>query len=174
MVSKTQDEKEKQGLGLGGIFKGLGGFIELLGDLAEKGETLKREGEIKIGKEAKGVYGFTIRTGIGGEPSISSFGNIIKRTPKGPVVEEIREPITDVFDEKDKILMVAEMPGVEEDKILVEIKGDILTIESKNERKYKKEVLLPCQVLESTLKTKYKNGILRIEVKKKGTSTKKS
>lgn len=166
MVSKTQDEKEKQGLGLGGIFKGLGGFIELLGDLAEKGETLKREGEIKIGKEAKGVYGFTIRTGIGGEPSISSFGNI-KRTPKGPVVEEIREPITDVFDEKDKILMVAEMPGVEEDKILVEIKGDILTIESKNERKYKKEVLLPCQVLESTLKTKYKNGVLEIKINKR-------
>lgn len=161
----NKKEKAKFDLGLGGIFKGLGDFIELLGDLAEKGEELRREGEIKIGKETKGVYGFTIKTGIAGEPTVSSFGNI-KRTPKGPVVEEVREPIVDVFDEKDKVLLVAEMPGVEEDKILVKIEGDILTLESRDERKYKKEVLLPYQVLESTLKTKYKNGILKIEVKK--------
>jgi HSP20 family protein len=154
------------GLGLGGIFKGLGDFIELLGDLAEKGEELRREGEIKIGEEVKGVYGFTIRTGIGGEPRVSSFGNI-KKTPQGPVVEKEREPIVDVFDEKDHVLVLAELPGVAEENIASEVKGDILTIKASNsDRQYRKEVILPSEVDSGTLTTSYKNGILEIKLKK--------
>lgn len=151
----------------GDIFRGLGDFIELLGDLAEKGEELRREGEIKIGKETKGVYGFTIKTGIAGEPTLSSFGNI-KRTPKGPVVEEEREPIVDVFDEEKEILVLAEVPGVSEEKIKTQIKGDILTIEAEDsDRKYYKEVVLPKNIDPSTLKSKYKNGVLEIKIEKK-------
>lgn len=160
-------EKAKFDIGLGGIFKGLGEFIELLGDLAEKGEELRKEGEIKIGKETKGVYGFTIRTGIAGEPTVSSFGNI-KRTPKGPVVEEEREPIVDVLDEKKEILVFAEVPGVREETIKTEIKGDVLTLEAQDtDRKYYKEVVLPKKVDPSTLKSKYKNGVLEIRINKK-------
>jgi len=153
--------------GLGGIFKGLGDFIEVLGDLVEEGEELRREGEIKIGKETKGVYGFTVKTGIAGEPTVSSFGNI-KRTPKGPVVEEEREPIVDVFDEEKEVLILAEIPGVSEEKIKTQIKGDILTIEAKDsDRKYYKEVVLPKNSDPSTLKSKYKNGVLEIKIEKK-------
>ena len=153
--------------GLGGIFKGLGDFIEVLGDLAEKGEELKREGEIKIGKETKGVYGFTVKTGIAGEPTVSSFGNI-KRTPKGPVVEEEREPIVDVFDEEKEVLILAEIPGVSEEKIKTQMKGDILTIEANDsDRKYYKEVVLPKNIDPSTLKSKYKNGVLEVRIEKK-------
>lgn len=155
------------GLGPGGIFKGLGDFIELLGNLAEKGEDLRREGEIKIGKETRGVYGFTIRTGIAGEPKVSSFGNI-KRTPKGPVVEEEREPIVDVFDEEKELLVIAELPGVAEEKIGTKIKGDILVIEAEDtDRKYYKEVVLPKEIDPGTLKTKYKNGVLEVRVTRK-------
>lgn len=157
--------KKKTTVGLGGIFKGLGDFIEVLGELAEKGEELRREGEFKVGRETKGVYGFTIKTGIGGQPTVSPFGNI-KRTPKGPVVEEEREPITDVFDEKDEVVIIAEMPGVEEKDIKTSLEGDVLTLEAKNEKKYRKEVILPAQVNKSTLKSSYKNGILRISLHK--------
>lgn len=166
MVKKT-DKKIGIDLGLGGIFKGLGDFIEVLGDLAEKGETLKREGEIKIGKETKGVYGFTIKTGIAGEPSISSFGNI-RKTPKGPVVKEEREPIVDVFDEKQEVRIIAEVPGVDENSIKTEIKGDILILGAHDtDRKYYKEVVLPKTVDPSTLKSKYKNGVLEIRINKR-------
>lgn len=166
-MAKDNEKRAKFDIGLGGIFKGLGDFIELLGDLAEKGEELRKEGEIKIGGETKGVYGFTIRTVVGGEPTISSFGNI-KKTPKGPKVSEEREPLIDIFDEREEMRIIAEVPGVNEETIKTEVKGDVLTLEARDtERKYYKEVVLPKGVDPSTLKTKYRNGVLEIRINKK-------
>jgi HSP20 family protein len=114
----------------------------------------------------KGVYGFSIKTALGGEPILETFGNI-KKSPEGPIVEEEREPLTDVFDEKDEVVVIAEIPGVSEDGVSVDLKGDILEISAvgKN-RKYRKEVLLPVQVKKETLSYTYKNGILEVRVKK--------
>jgi hypothetical protein len=53
---------------LGGFFGGLGTLIEKLGELAEKSEEFKaahEAGEFGDGSKVKGVYGFTIRTGLG-------------------------------------------------------------------------------------------------------------
>jgi len=72
------------------------------------------------------------------------YGNIkktAKKTPKGPVVEEVREPIIDIFDESEEIGVVAEMPGIDEKDVQIEIKGDILNITAEGKtRKYQKEV----------------------------------
>lgn len=166
-MTKKTDEKVDVGLGLGGMFKGLGDLLDAVGRLAEKGGELRREGEIKLGEETKGVYGVSIRTGIGGEPTVSSFGNI-KRTPKGPVVKEEREPLVDIFDEKKEVRIIAEIPGVSEDTIKTEVKGDVLTLEAKDsERKYYKEVVLPKAIDPGTLKRKYKNGVLEVRISKK-------
>lgn len=154
-------------LGFGGLLKGIGNFIDLVSKMAEEGkEEVSRTGEFKIkgmpGKEAKGVYGFTVKMGIGGAPTVEQFGNI-RETAKGPVVEEVREPIVDVFDEEDKVLVIAELPGVEETNINLEVKGDVLTISAEDkDRKYSKEVLLPSAVDVDTMKTSYKSGILEI------------
>jgi len=49
----------------GGFLNGLTNLIEKLGELGEKGEEL--QGLKEFGKgELKGVYGFTIRTGLKG------------------------------------------------------------------------------------------------------------
>ncbi len=151
---------------LGGIFKNLGGMIELISKVAESGETLVKTGEIKgLNKEVKGVYGFSIKT-MAGKPIVDSFGNI-KETPKGPVVEEAREPIVDVFDEKDHIRIIAEMPGVEKDDIKVDARKDRLEIKaSSGERKYVKHVVLPAYVAPDTLAVSYKNGVVEIKIKK--------
>ena len=154
--------------GLGGIFEGIGGFINALAEMQEKGK-ISETGEIKgLGGKAKGVYGFTVRTLATGEPKVEHFGHVVKKTPKGPVVEEVREPIVDVFDEKEHILVVAELPGVKEEDIKTEIKDDILNIsaEKGDERKYKKEVLLPCKVEAEPISSTYKNGILEIKLNK--------
>lgn len=165
-MTDKADKKIGVDLGLGGIFKGVGSLLDAVSRLAEKGEEFRKEGEIKLGKETKGVYGFTIKTATGGKPSFSTFGNI-KKTPKGPVVEEEREPLVDVFDEKKEVRIIAEVPGVHEDSIKAEIKGDVLTLEAKDsDRKYYKEVVLPKDIKPGTLKTKYKNGVLEIRVKK--------
>lgn len=100
-------------LGLGGLFKGISNLLDLVGNLAEAGEGLNRSGEVKFGDSEKmqGVYGFSIRTGIGGMPKVNPLATSA-RSDAGPVVADTREPIVDVFDEGDKLLVVAELPGV--------------------------------------------------------------
>jgi len=154
--------------GLGGLFEGIGNLVDSVSKMArESGGIISKTGDIKgLGDKAKGVYGFTIRTLAGGEAKVEPFGNI-RRTPKGPVVEELREPIVDVFDEKDQLLVVAELPGVEESDINTEVKGDILTVSAeRGEKKYSKEVLLPSKVDEKSFSSTYKNGILEIRMRK--------
>jgi len=167
---KNKDDKKETdfGFGLGGIFEGLGSLIDSVSKIAKEGKgTISKKGEIKgLGDKVKGVYGFTVRTLAGGESKVESFGNI-KKTPKGPIVEEEREPIVDIFDEKDHIMVIAELPGVNEEDIKTEIKGDILNISTQGkEKKYKKEVLLPSKVETEPISLIYKNGLLELKLKK--------
>jgi HSP20 family protein len=152
-------------IGFGGLFKGLGNLIELAAKMNEEG--INQSGEIKgLPKDMKGVYGFKISTMGGGKPIIETFGNV-KETARGPVVEEVREPMVDVFDEKDHILVIVELPGVSKDKIKIEVTGDILNLStSEKTRQYAKEILLPHKVNSDTMKTSYKNGILEITLEK--------
>jgi len=175
---KKEGKKEDDGLdidfgigklSLGGLFKGIEKLVDLAADLKDAGGELKKEGEIDLGhlKEGmKGVFGFSIKTAVGGKPIVEPFGNI-KKTPKGPIVEEEREPMTDVFDEKEEVRVYAEMPGVNEEDIKFDLKGDILDISAQSgERKYHKEVLLPVQVKKEALSYTYKNGVLEVRIKK--------
>ncbi|MBU3980738.1 MAG: Hsp20/alpha crystallin family protein [Proteobacteria bacterium] len=174
---EESEEKEKStgfDFGLGGLFEGLGNLIDAATKLAEKGEELSKTGEIKFSgldkikglKDLKGVYGINIRTMADGRTSVKPFGNI-KKTPEGPVVEEMREPMVDVFDEADEIHIIAEMPGIEKNDIHLEIKGDILDISAEGKkRKYQKEILLSRPAKTKDMKWSYKNGVLEIKVKK--------
>ena len=159
----------KIGLGLGGLFKGIEKLVDLAAELKEAGGEIKKEGEIDLShlKEGmKGIFGFSVKTMAGGRPVVEPFGNI-KKTPKGPTVEEVREPIIDIFDEKEEVRLYAEIPGVSEEKIETEISGDILKLSAENtDRKYAKEILLPSKVKAETLEKTYKNGVLEIKIEK--------
>lgn len=166
-INHMTDKKTNVDFGVGGAFKGIADLLDAVGRLAEKGEEFKRQGEIKFGEKVKGVYGVTVRTAMGGKPVVSTFGNI-KKTPQGSTVSEEREPIVDIFDEKEEIRIIVEVPGVTEESIKTAIKGDVLTLEAKDEsRKYYKEVVLPKEVDPGTLKSKYTNGVLEIWLAKK-------
>jgi HSP20 family protein len=157
------------GLRTGGLFNGLERLIELAEQVKEAGGEIKKEGEIDLGrlKEGlRGVYGFSVKTAVGGKPVVATFGNI-KKTPNGPVVEEEREPLTDIFDEKDEVLVIAEIPGVQEESITLSLTGDILEVSAKGKtRGYRKEMLLPVKVRPESLSSTYTNGILEVRIKK--------
>ena len=172
MTERKKRETKKEtpiDLGFGGLFKGLGDFIDLLGEMVETGqEEVTRTGEFKVkglGDEARGVYGFNVRMGIGGIPRVERFGNI-RTTEEGPVVAEVREPLVDLFDEEQEIIIVAELPGVGAEEIHIEVRDDILSLETTGERKYAKEILLPGAVDATTLQKTYKNGILEVRLDK--------
>jgi len=178
MAKEKKKKKEDEGLdidlgvgklSLGGLFKGIEKLVDLAAEVKEAGGEIKKEGEVDLShlKEGmKGVFGFSIKTATGGKTVVEPFGNV-KKTPKGPTVEEVREPITDVFDEKEEIVVMAEMPGIGEEDIKLDLKGDILDISAQSgDRKYHKEVLLPSKVKSETMSSSYKNGILEIRMKK--------
>ncbi len=174
--NKTREEEPIEldlGLGnlsFGGLFKGLGNLIELAGKLAEEGEEFRKEKAFTAkgpgGKELNGIFGVSIRTLDGGKSVFETFGNI-KKTPKGPVVEEVREPIVDLFDEKSHVRLIAELPGVSDEGLSIELKGDILNLNAASkERQYAKEILLPCPVKQESLRKSFHNGILEITIEK--------
>lgn len=160
----TRRKKTEEG-GFGGIFKGLADLIDTLGDLAEKGERLKKSGEF-VHKDVKGVYGFSVKVGIGDkEVKVEPFGNVRRDEETGEtVVQEIREPVVDVFEEKDHTLVVAEMPGISTRDVHLEVKDDLLTISAeKGDKKYRKEILLPRSYPRDKMKISCNNGILEIK-----------
>ncbi len=163
------EKKKSSGLGnIEGIIGGLSDLIEKLGELAEKGEKLSKSGTVEWGsggKERKGVFGFSIKTVLGGdEVKVEPFGNIRRDEKSGEaVVEEVREPVVDVFEEEDHTLVVAEMPGVAAEDVKLEVKDDVLTIRAeRGEMKYRKEVLLPHCYPRDKMEISCNNGILKI------------
>jgi len=168
-MAEKKDRKTERPGGIEGIFKGVGDLVEKLSELAEKGESLSREGEIHFGekdKGLKGLYGFSVKMGLGGKDiKVEPFGNIRRDKKSGePVVEEIREPIVDVFEEEDHTLVVAEMPGISAGDVHIEVKDDVLTIsaEKGGDKKYRKEVLLPKTYTREKMVVSCNNGILEI------------
>ena len=169
-MTKKHNEGTSEGgfeLGLGGMLKGLGDLVEKLADLAKTGEQMSRTGEIHgPGKEVKGIYGFTIKSGLGdNRPHIEPFGNIRKDRESGhTVVQEVREPVVDVFEEEDHVLVLAEMPGVSVEDVKITVEDDLLTISAeRGDKKYRKEVQLPASsTREKTLVT-CNNGVVEIK-----------
>jgi HSP20 family protein len=96
---------------------------------------------------------------------------------------EVRAPVVDVFEDKNDIVVKAELPGMEKDNIEVNLTDNTLTIkgEKKKEEEVKEEnyyrceraygsfvrsVELPKAVHTDKVKASFKNGILEIRVPK--------
>ena len=116
------------------------------------------------------VYGYSVTVGPDGKPVVREFGNI-KPSLRGrePIeLSEKREPLVDVFDEKDQERIIAELPGVEKENINLNLEDKSLVISVEAPRKYYKKVELPTEVKADSIKASYKNGILDITIKKTG------
>ena len=167
--NKDQDKSSEAGVGfgLGGMLKGLGDIFEKLNELAETGREMSKTGEIRgSGKDVKGIYGFTVKVGLGEDkPRIEPFGNIRKDAKSGrTVVQEVREPVVDVFEERDHVLVVAEMPGIGADDVQLAVEDDLLTISAeRGDKKYRKEVLLPAGFAREKMQVSCNNGVIEIK-----------
>jgi len=115
------------------------------------------------------MYGFNITSGPDGKPIVDSFGNIKPESYTGKTkVKKKREPLVEVNQDENHFIVIAEMPGVTRNDIVLEAKTDSLTISTKPEskRKYFKEVKLPSTINSDYAKARYVNGILEIKLKK--------
>jgi len=109
-------------------------------------------------------FGLSVKVGLLGEPCNEALGSVRDRS-RGPGVQEAREPLVDVFDEGDHLLVIAEMPGAKAVDIDYEIEHDMLCVSTQGERRYTKEILLPTPV-KAPERSSYRNGIFYLKLPK--------
>ncbi|MHA1865184.1 MAG: archaeal heat shock protein Hsp20 [Candidatus Heimdallarchaeaceae archaeon] len=114
------------------------------------------------------VYGFQIGFDPDGKPSFRQFGNV---KPKGTghiETYDVREPLIDIFKEKDKVRVIAEVPGISKGDIKLTGSESRLSIKAHSkDRKYEKKIDLPVPVKIETAKAKYNNGVLEVVIQRK-------
>jgi HSP20 family protein len=162
------------GFNFGGFLGKFGSVMEKLVDLAENGQSVSQSGELKgLDPQGKlrGVYGFSIKTGLGDqgerEVKVEPFGNIHREPSGETVVDDVREPLVDVHEEDDHVLVLAEIPGVSKKDVQLELSGDQLTIRAqRGEKRYCKEVALPQSFSEPNMRWECTNGILKIRLER--------
>lgn len=103
----------------------------------------------------------------------------------------IRMPSLDVYEEKDAVVVKAELPGMKKEDVEVNLAGETLTIkgekkegkEVKEDDYYRRErsygsflrtVALPCEVKSDEIKASFKDGVLEIRMPKTEEAKKKS
>ncbi len=116
------------------------------------------------------TYGFNVNIGRDGKPTVDSFGNIKAKPYSGePEVNEAREPMTEVNEQDDQIIVICEIPGVTKDDIELKATTHSITISTKKQsigRNYYKEVDLPSAINSDYARARYTNGILEVTLKK--------
>ncbi|MGC4117107.1 MAG: Hsp20/alpha crystallin family protein [Myxococcales bacterium] len=154
--------------GLSGILGGVAEFLERVEKLAESGAEVGKTGRTP---EGRGVYGLSVKLGLGDQGfKVEPFGNTRRGPEAGqPAWEESREPLVDVFEEDDRTLIVAEMPGIEAEDIQVDLSGRTLTLGAeRGDRKYRKTLEVPEGLQRDRLSVSCRNGIVEISAAKAG------
>jgi HSP20 family protein len=118
-------------------------------------------GPLGIGEEPS-VYKFSMQVGPDGKPHVQESGNIKRLTPPDED-RPAREPLTDVIEEKDKVRVLVELPGVQKSDIDVRAQDVWLDISVDTEaRKFSKHIELPCPIRSESVTASYKNGVLDV------------
>jgi len=110
------------------------------------------------------------------------FETTFPRLPS-PKLPEVRQPLIDVLETEDKVIVAAELPGIDKDNIILTVEENKIEIKAqkKSEKKIKKKgfykhersytgfhrmFTLPCTVDAAKAKSEYKQGVLRITIPK--------
>lgn len=170
---------DAQGANFGGLLDGMANLLGKLGELAEKGEELRRNGNFQSddGKTVAGSYGFNVRFGPGGERSDEVKVAPVKKTAKPepkPSKQDTREPQVDLFPESDHILVVAEIPGVRVEDIELDFSENNMTLIGKSARvRFEKTIDLGTPFSPDDVSISMNNGVveIRLEFPTQGTQS---
>jgi HSP20 family protein len=107
-----------------------------------------------------------------------------RTSPEAPALSESWAPRVDIREEKDAVLLTAELPGVSKDDVKVELENGVLTIsgEKKTEREenesgfyrservygsFKRSFRVPETVDAEKIEAEYVNGVLKLVLPKR-------
>ena len=94
-------------------------------------------------------------------------------------VQGVREPLTDINETKDLVIVTMELPGANKEDISLDVSSNGIEISARTQKltdsenvsgtsftKFKKFMSLPTEVDPDSVNATYKNGILEIKLKK--------
>jgi len=165
----SKEEKEIQGEGLvanvvGQFIPGLGGIIKALEESSPESRQriADTDAEIKhridVGWSSKPVIDYHLST----RPVRRGMGKTAPRTEsvRMPASGPERAPIVDVLEGKDGITVIAELPGISEEDLKINLEKDVLEIDA---GRFSKKVTLPYPA-HGIQERSYKNGILQLKL----------
>jgi len=87
--------------------------------------------------------------------------------PHIPSLTKERQPLIDVFEEEDHLIVSAELPGIDEKDMNIKADENTVTITAENGvKKYLRKVWLPTSIKKDKIKSTYKNNILQVKLEK--------
>lgn len=90
----------------------------------------------------------------------------LSKTGAHPVLPFGRAGMPEVFDEKERVIVLAEMPGFVKEEIEVRALNRLLIISAHGlNQRYYRRITLPCST-RGKAQTKYKNGVLEVMLRK--------
>jgi HSP20 family protein len=170
---KSKKEKKEEGEEISTVESVVSQFIPGLGGIVKALESSSPEFRKRIA-ETDAQIKHRIETGWSSKPRVDydiSIRSLVseakpKRIEKKPEVRveapPEREPIIDVFEEKDYISVIAELPGIEEKEFDIKLKDNILEISA---GKYSKIITLP-SAAKSIIERTYRHGILQLKIER--------
>ena len=141
--------------------------LEKLGDLID--ETVQKAFENSSEKtpvRRNRIQGFSIKIGPDGKPRIREFNS---RQPRQNELElsDDPEPLVDLIDEGETLVVLAALPGVNKDAIDLRITENCLTVSvDAADFEWYEELRLPTRVDPKSACASYKNGVLEVKVNK--------
>ena len=163
---KQSDDIQVEGIVqnvVGQFIPGLGGIIKALEQSSPEfrkkiAETDAEIGHrIDVGWSSKPVIDYHIST----RPIRRGTGRAAARGERITMPEAPhREPIVDVLEGTEGLMVIAELPGIAEEDLRINLKGDVLEISA---GQLSKKIALP-RAAESILEKSFKNGILSLKL----------
>lgn len=153
---------------LAGLMDGLKRLAEALARDAAGPQAGQGERAVEIGsREGRMVFGYSVRMGLDGAKA-EPFGHVAPRPAAAPAAAAARTPITDLFEEAEAIVVVAELPGAAEPDIALAVADGALAITVAGAHPYAARLALPGPVDAAGLSRSLRNGILEVRLPRAG------
>jgi len=100
------------------------------------------------------------------DPNLETIDTVQRSLAKGPISSQVREQqenLIDVFEDKNKVVVVAEVPGINTDDVEVDKSDKVVAIwVNRPQRRTIKDIELSDEVSIKEAKINYKNGVLEV------------
>lgn len=141
--------------------------LERLGDLID--ETMQKafdDPSKDTPTKRNRFKGFSVKIGPEGKPRIREFSNRQLGQAESEVSDD-SEPLVDIIEEGETVVVLAALPGVNKDDIDLRLTENILSFSvDAADFEWYDELKLPARVNPKSARASYKNGVLEIKVKK--------